>query len=429
MRASKYQRVRRWFRRILSSNRRRLPAKPPSSQRSGRELSRQVLTTVIGTDVTPEQIAAAFIAAELGYPREQCELIDAVNRPDGVARTLYKGRRTDVSGRTWTIVPGGKQDADVAAAEMLGAAMRDVPRFSAMVGHLVGSLAYGYAASEVIWKFDRRVGKIVPERFENVSPRQFNIVDNELRLATNDSPWGEPLMPGSWVTMVQDGDEELGCRALGRTTVLLSVLKILSIRNWVGFVQRFGIPFVQATVEQYHDQASRRVAQEMVAAFGDDGGAVLPDGVKTEIHDGGRSDGEVHGSLLAYLDDQLRSAILGVTLTTSSGGTTGTHALGRVHGNKEWRAIQSDAAAVADTLQECVSVPFMHFNGLAGNPPRWVFHVVPNLAPSDVAGVIDDAVNNLGLDVSEGQTRELLGLRKPSSAQDTLPGRTAKVAA
>jgi phage gp29-like protein len=399
----------------------------PTRRSQAQELAHRNRFLHPAVELDPERIEAIYRSAEAGDPRMQVALFDDVLERDPKTLNLYEQRAGAVAGRPWSIVPGGASARDAQAAARLEEALRSVPGFAATVQHWLGANLVGYAASELLWTFDRRRRLIVPAQFLDVHPGYFRIVDqtDELLLRTRPAPAGEPLAPGSWVVTTRPGTRPLACRGLGRVTTLYSALKLQGVRNWAGYVARFGIPLLAlkaGLASMDTDQPSRAAAQEVLERLGEDLAAVLAQDMELEIHDGARPDASLHSSFCEWVDRQIATAVNGVTLANDGGATGATHALGRVHADIRWEAILRDARMIAETFEAQVARPFVEFNGLAARPPSITWHVVQQLAPGVVAQIFDIFVNRLGGEASVQQFRELTGFRPPMEEADRMRG-------
>lgn len=405
----------------------KLPASPPSptARRVARAYQRSVIHPAY--DLDPERINAAYCAAENGDPRLQVALWDDLLERDGDSRNLYEQRANAIAGVPWSVIPGGPTKRDARAAALLQEAMAHVPHFQASVTHLLGCNRYGYAASEIEWAYDRARRRVVPRRFVDVHPDEFRIVtsSDELLFRTLDNPAGEELRPGSWWVTARAGTLPLARKGLARVTGINSAIKVFVVKNWVAYTLRYGIPFLIAKLDAYTDQTSRAVAEEILATFGDDGGAVAPLNLELEAIDGARRDAALHEHILAWVDRENAKAVNGVTLANDTGSGSSSYALGTLHGRVRWENIQADAGLIDDAFVQSVSMPFVAWNGLNAAPPRLDFLTVPALSPAEMAQVVDLAINRAGLPVSAQQLRERLGLRAPADDKDRLPGATS----
>jgi phage gp29-like protein len=381
-------------------------------------------------ELDPQRIEAIYYAAECGDPRTQVALFDDLLERDPKTRNLYEQRAAAVSGRPWSIVPGGTSARDARAATRLEEALRVVPGFANTVQHWLGANLYGHAASEILWSFDRRGRLIVPARFADVHPSYFRIEDqtDELLLRTRSAPNGEPLDAGSWVIVARPGTQPLARRGLGRVTSLYSALKLQGVRNWTGYVARFGIPLLAikaGLTATDTDQPSRAAAAEVLERLGEDMAAILAQDMELETFDGARPDASLHAAYCEWVDRQIATAVNGVTLANDGGATGATHALGRVHADIRWEGILRDARMIAEAFEAQVARPFVEFNALDARPPSITWHVVQQLAPGVVAQIFDIFVNKLGGDASVQQFRELTGFRPPVDDSDRMPGASA----
>lgn len=379
-------------------------------------------------ELDPERIECAFHAADHGDPTDQVLLVDEVIRRDPSTANLYKSRVEAVAGRPWSLVPAGTAAADVRAAELLEAALREPGAgFASSTSHWLGVNRYGWAASEIIWTYDRRGRRIVPGGFIDVHASDFRIArERELLLRTVDAPLGEPLDPGSWMVVMLPGTEPLAARGLGRTTTAWSAIKLVGFRNWTGYVAQYGIPLLALKLglaSEDSDQPGREAGEELLARLGEDLKAILPADATLEKHDGARPDASLHQAFEDWIDRQIARLVSGVTLTSDGGGTGATYALGRVHADVRWQLIQRDAVLLGEAFERCVSRPFVEFNGMNARPPRIAWHTVQNLSPLLQVQLFAMATNEAGLDTSAQQLRELTGLRPPSDDADKLPGR------
>jgi phage gp29-like protein len=401
----------------------------PASRSQAAELAHRNRFLHPAVELDPARIEAIYRAAEAGDPRTQVALFDDLLERDPKTRNLYEQRAAAVSGRPWSIVPGGTTSRDARAAAELEQALRIVPGFANTVQHWLGANLYGYAGSEVGWSFDRRGRRIVPAQFTDVHPSYFRIADqtDELLLRTRSTPNGEPLDMGSWVVVARPGTQPLARRGLGRVTTLYSALKLQGVRNWTGYVARFGIPLlaIKAGLSATDtDQPSRAAAAEVLERLGEDMAAILAQDMELETHDGARPDASLHAAYCEWVDRQIATAVNGVTLANDGGATGATHALGRVHADIRWEGILRDARMIAEAFEAQVARPFVEFNALDARPPSITWHVVQQLAPGVVAQIFDIFVNRLGGDASVQQFRELTGFRPPIDAADRMPGAT-----
>lgn len=384
-----------------------------------------------GYGLEPDDVFPAFTAAEQGDPRRQVALFDDLLERDATARNLFEQRVFAVSGMPWVIQAGGDDPADEAAAAALKESVHRVPGFVEFIEHQLSFNAYGYAASELAWC--HRDGRVEIEYIANVHADRFRIATphhapgasrpGDLLIVTDRAPMGEPLQPGKWVITARPGSMPLARRGLMRTCAWYCMFKLFAIKTWVVYAERFGIPLTLAKIGDWNDEEAKRVAREIVARIGDDGGAVVSDAVDVDIRDGGRKSGksDVHGGLVGFCNAENSRAVYGVTLANDNGqGGGASFALGTTHAGIRWENVIRDAILFQHVFEHQVAIPYMHFNGLPGKPPKFRMQVAQSLSPEQIARVANSLVNELGMAVSAQQLRHMLGFRAPLNDKDAV---------
>lgn len=384
-----------------------------------------------GYGLTPQRLVGIYRQAEGGYPLSQCDLIDDIIENDPHLRNLLEQRAQAVAGKPWIIQAGGSRPQDEEAANLLRGALANVPTFSAFLEHQLGFNRYGWAASEADWEFVEVEGRTVaaPVHFANVPARRFRIAPNdELRLITKDyANEGEELAPGKWVVTRRSG-VKVARSGLMRTAAWFALYKRFGTRDWVIFAEKFGIPLVLAVYEETSDETSKDVAAEIVENIGDDGGAVIPKGIGVEIHSEGRNSDSsaTHGGLIAYCNREMSKLINGSTLSNDSGDSGGaSYALGDVHAEVRWDNVLYDAERIQESFRDCISSAFVKFNELDAEPPTLAIRVVRDLQPAALVTIASKMKNELGIDVSTRQLRQITGLQEPAGDEDKAPGMAA----
>ena len=408
---------------------RRLPRRPAGGMASNRNRHHGLMHPGYGLE--PDDVFPAFIAAEQGDPRRQVALFDDLRERDATARNLFEQRIFAVSGMPWVIQAGGDDAADEAAAAALNESVRRIPGFGDFIEHQLSFNAYGYAASELAWCY--RDGLVEIDYIANVHADRFRIATphnapgasrpGDLLIVTDSTPMGEPLRPGKWVISQRPGSMPLARRGLMRTCAWYCMFKLFAIKTWVAYAERFGIPLTLAKIGDWDDEETKRIAREIVARIGDDGGAVVTDSVGVEIHDGGRKTdkSDVHGGLIAFCNAENSRAVYGVTLANDNGqGGGASFALGTTHAGIRWENVIRDASLFQHVFEHQIALPFMHFNGMPGKPPIFRMQVAQSLSPEQIVRVADSLVNKLGMDVSAQQLRHMLGFRAPLNDKDSV---------
>lgn len=378
-----------------------------------------------GYGASPALVNSVFRQAEAGYLGAQCDLFDDLIESDGHLRSLIEGRIGAVAGREWVIQPGSQDSRSIKAAEALERVLRDSLNFHDFIEHQLTANYYGFAASEIDWQ--DRDGDIVPAWFANAPHTRF-VFDpfNNLRLLTPAAQdHGVELQPGKWV-VTRRPHKNLARAGLMRTLAWWAVFKRMSVRDWIVFAEKFGIPNV---IGEYRDNATTEAIQALEKAIrdiGEAGQAVLPESTKIAFTDAVQRSGDnsgLHPAVVALCESQMSKLINGSTLTSDSGGP-GSFALGKVHESRQFSLEVADATRLSHVFRQHIGVPFLRFNGMAGAAaPRLKVQVMQELDAKTRAEVASLVVNDLGAEIDGAQLLDELGFRRPSRAEDALRGR------
>lgn len=380
-----------------------------------------------GYGAIPALVNGIFRQAEAGYIGAQCDLFDDLIESDGHLRSLIEGRIGAVAGRDWVIQPGSQDAQSIKAAGSLERVLRDSLNFHDFIEHQLSANYYGFAASEIDWQ--DRDGDIVPAWFANAPHTRFVFDDfNQLRLLTPANQQdGIPLTPGKWV-VTRRPHKNLARAGLMRTLAWWAVFKRMSVRDWIIFAEKFGIPNVIGVYDDNAATEAKDALEKAVRDIGQAGQAVLARSTEivfSSVAQRGGDNSGLHPAVVALCESQMSKLVNGSTLTSDSGGP-GSFALGKVHESRQFSLEVADATRLSHVFRQHIGVPFLRYNGLAGAAaPRLKVQVMQELDAKTRAEVASIVVNDLGAEIDGAQLLDELGFRRPSRSQDALRGRVA----
>ena len=395
-----------------------------------------------GWDLTPERIRAAFLAAEAGAPWQQYDIFDDAAERDLTLGGLVESRTDALCGKNVVIQPGA-QDADsLRAAEMFRSEVWSRIDWRELVRHhQYGANLYGFGATELDWVYDADLRRVTLRGHWRVRARDFFIatvhnprvpgaVPDELLVRQSLQDFtGEQLIPGKWLITRRTCTVPLARAGLGRGSTWWSHIKMVGIADWQVFVRRYGLPFVLATIGDWTNVEERARAEQILQRIGDDGAAIVPKNSKIDIEfkDGAAgsrdSRSDLHARLATACNNELAKRWNGATLASETGGGASSFALAKEHGGIRFELLQADAARIAECIEQQIIKVWMMLNGLPGVPPRVRFHLVRIADPETYAKTAAIVVEKLGVDLSQEQTLEAIGMRAAESKQDALTGR------
>lgn len=383
-----------------------------------------------GYMLTPDRVWQIHREADTGIPRRQCLMFEDGIESDGHLRGDYDGRMRAVADRDFEVAPGegGNEALNAAAAEAL---RTDLARtnLAEAIWHHQESVFYGYAGVQPRWDVVDQ-GRIAPVWFDIVEHQRWSFpvsdqLDGQPRLRTAANPYpgiGLEGPPGSWWFTAQR-HRVIQRAGLMRTAIWWAVFKRMSVRDWMVFAEKFGLPIV---IGQYQERAAdetRRALEQAIADVGTDGQAVISDAAKIVVQDAGVRNGDVgalHPSVVALCNAEISKLIKGATLTSDTGGP-GSFALGRVHENRQTSLTFADAKVLARSFEAQIARPYVAYNPRfrgAAAPQLWI-HVQPEIDTlTDVK--IAEILQQMGFPIDRGQIGRRLGWRPASSPASTL---------
>ncbi len=376
-----------------------------------------------GHGLEPRTVNSIFRSAEEGVLWRQADLFDDVIESDGHLRSLIESRRDAVSSKEWVIQPGAPDPASVKAAELLSRHLRDSLNFHEFLEHQLSAPYYGYACSEMQWGIAR--GMYAPIWFHNLPHRRFTLVSgNQLELAVS-STRTVPLQAGNWVVSRRH-HHNLARAGLMRTCTWWALFKRMSVRDWVVFAERFGVPFAIGVYEDRAAEDTKKALEEALATLGNAGYVVLHEATKivfSEVAQRAGDSSAVHPALIALCEAQMSKLINGATQNVEQG-AAGSYAQARVHETRSYLLSRADANSLASVFVQCIGLPFLRFNGFPeeASPPRLKMQVFQEMDPETRVTVASKVANELGGELDRTQLYDDLGFRLPGRPEDSLRG-------
>lgn len=327
------------------------------------------------------------------------------------------------------IVETGNKAVDDACLKLLRS-----PEVREGYPHLLQGAYYGLVALEVIWAHDEKRGFYVEEVIP-VPPKNlvFDAMTREPLMRPVERN-GEPVALADYGAqfVVHRHRKSLShpyMKGLAFKLLPYVILTPHGVRLLAGLLERYGEPLRLGLLPD--DAATPpdrlRKIQSMLAKalknIGADGWGVLPRGADIRFETAGNVSGAMHQALLGHVDEIISTVVLGATLTSGTAAAgSNTNALGNVHNEVRSEYAQADAEALALTLQRAILRPFVEANfGPAAEVPSVYFS-------SETAKDMTAWVSNVtalmaqGLEVSQRELREQLGLREPEPGEATAGG-------
>jgi phage gp29-like protein len=378
-----------------------------------------------GHSLTARKLNEIFQTAETGWQTPQADLFNDSIEQDAHLQSQLFARQRAVLSRPWILLPGGDAPAEIEGTKRLKTAMSRT-NWLDFFAHQLKAQWFGFSASEIAWNVVD--GWIVPTWFYQVPHRRFRFgtslqpAGEEIRFILNpaNTADGIALEPGVWAVTRALGDKTVRSGVL-RACQWPSLFKRMSVRDWVLFAERFGIPYVTGTYDGMTSEKDKAVLRQAVMSLGKDGAAIFNKAMEITIHEvsrGGKSD-DVHGAIAHYMDTAISKVVRSSTLLSETQGP-GSYALGKVQQDNSFDVTLFDEVQLAQTFYRDIARPFFAYNGVMGEPANLKIHVQPEMDPATRVAVFDIIVNKLGVKIAVDQVRTEFQLQEPTG--DVTPG-------
>ena len=331
----------------------------PVSDREALDVSRRL---------TPAAIDRIMTAANGGDVEDLCRLCrELPEKSHDVAHAL-RVRRNALLGCKWEIMPGDSQPRAKMAAEALKTALDNtggdyggeigrLESFRRLPRLLSDALLPGFAAAEIVWK----PGGVGFYGFRAVEQRFFTFAKSfspRLRLREN---WNGVELPHGKVifhTMDENGPDPVR-GGLIRPLAWLHCFSNLTLKDLLSFVERYGMPFVVAKIDDKARDKEGNLINSLIRNFGPNGGGIFSLNTELELLQAANNTGDVYFRLLEYVGDAVTKVILGQT--ASSGDSSG---LSKGDAQSEVRQdiLDADARSLEDTINRDLFAVWTHYN-------------------------------------------------------------------
>ena len=264
----------------------------------------------VSTNITPEKIDQIMTSANTGDTEDQCRLSREILEKNADIMQALSTRKNAVIGCGWRLEPGDDSEAARMAAEQLQTALRECggdgsDAFDDLLEDLLGALLPGFAVSEILWQPGGGL-----TGFHHVGQQHFTFVDGYTpRLVTRDNPRGEVIDRKRIIfhrVRFHGGDPARG--GLIRPLAWLHCFKTVGEKDLLSFIERHGMPFVAAKVDETTFEREKNLVKRLIRNFGSAGGGIFTKNVELQLLDS-TSTGEAYFRLLEYLEADAQSSV------------------------------------------------------------------------------------------------------------------------
>ncbi|MGR3433502.1 MAG: DUF935 domain-containing protein [Shimia sp.] len=386
---------------------------------------RSIWSDGVASGLTPQRLAAILRDANNGEIEAYVTLAEEMEERDAHYASVLGVRKRRVSGIVPTVEPVSESARDREVAEAVERRITQHPGFADLVEDLLDAIGKGFSVVEIEWAASG--SEWWPSAFKHRDARYF-LPDPEdpeaIRLRDEDDPArGVPLAPAKWMfhrAKLKSGHWARG--GLARVVAFGWICKAYTVKDWVAFVETFGLPI---RLGRYGPSATREDVEVLfraVANIGSDAAAVLPESMKIDFERATQGAGggtDVFESLARWVDEQTSKAVLGQTMTADNGSSM---AQAQVHNDVRLDIAAADARGLMGTLARDLVAPFVALNfGADVVPPKVRLEVAE---PEDTAQLLERTTGLVaaGLRVKASEVRSRLGYSDPDDDDEVLGG-------
>ena len=340
---------------------------------------------------TPARLYALFQAANSGDIEQLCLCGREILERNWDIQGAMDQRADALCGVGWEILPGGPGEAAKQAAEGFAAALdetglslgfTDRPEtFQELLRNLLDGVILPFSAAEIVWKEGGAI-----EGFQTIEPHCFTLRDSMVpRLVTDEYPDGMELVPDQFIIHQHRRRPDPARGGKIRVLAWLHCLQNWPLKDLFSFIERFGMPFVVARVDQNTWENEREVLQRIIRSFGPDGGGVFTNSTEIQLLNAANTGGDnVYFRALEFCHDAIYTLLVGQL--ASSGDSAGM-SNGDAQSAVRQDILEADARAIESTIRAQIAAPWTRFQFGDGVPvPKIHFKVEP---PEDEKATAD----------------------------------------
>lgn len=381
--------------------------------------------------LTPSRLAAILREADDGSLSTAMQLFEEMEEKDAHLFSVANTRRLAITGLEWGVVSAAdvREGVDRVLAEEVTAYCREVllglETFEEVLQHLALAIGRNISIAEIVWDWDGehlRPMEIHPIDFARIV---FDEMDRWRILMEDEPQSGVAPPPNKFIAHTPhsvSGHPQRG--GLLRVTAMVYLAKNLALKDWMIFAEIFGMPIRIARYEPAATADEKRELLRMLESLGSSAAGIFSRSVELQVIDGRRSGSQPpYKVLIEFLNREMSKAWLGQTLTTDISGQSGSVAASKVHEAVRRDILADDIRKEGQTIRRDFLSPLTRLRfGPDAPVPFFRRKPKPTAEALDLVGMMDVAVNQLGMDVPLGWAREALGIPGMREGDSKVPG-------
>ena len=389
-------------------------AEAPKAGRAIRMESSDRTRNGVSRGLTPERLDEIMTKANSGDIRDLSQLAIDIGEKNWHIEDGMEVRVAAVNKVPWDVEAaedgGDMKIAEAFKAELMACGGFGLDTFRNLVNDMAYAALPGISCHEIIWGAGGSL-----RGFSAIPAYAVMNASGEWDKPQLDTMTGPVDMPRDKFILHRrrsaSGDPLRG--GLVRTLAWLHCFMALPLKDLLRFVERYGMPFLVAKVDQTTWQNERQALKGIIKNFGPDGGGLFTIGTELNLLQAVDAKGDVYFKLLDYAERGITKVILGQLASSAEGGGLGNNGA-QSEVRKDIR--DSDCLVIGDCLNDKLARPWTLFNyGPSAPVPRIVFKTEPE---EDKDKLVDrvEKLSRAGLQADAGEIGERIGIKLSRSA-------------
>ena len=381
--------------------------------------------------LTPSRLTAILQEADDGSLSAPMQLFEEMEEKDAHLFAVANTRRLALTGLDWQVISAAdvREGVDRSLAEDTAWYCREVlfslDSFDQVLQHLALAVGRNIAIAEIVWEVvdgELRPVDIVPVDFTRLV---FDELDRPRVLTEDNDREGVELSPNKFIVHTPhsvSGHPQRG--GLLRVTAMVYLAKNLALKDWMIFAEVFGMPIRIARYEPNATPEEKRELLNMLESLGSNAAAIFSRAIELQVIESKRGASDPpYRAMIEFLNREISKAWLGQTLTTDIAGLSGSVSASRVHETVRQDIVADDIRKEGRTVRRDLLGPLARFRfGPEAPVPFFRRKLQQTRDVTELAGMLDVAVNQLGVSVPLTWAREALGIPEPGQNEETVAG-------
>jgi phage gp29-like protein len=324
----------------------------------------------VARNLTPGKLTRILNNLDSGDISDAMVLFDEMEEKDLHLGAVTQTRVLAAVSQDREITSASGSAKDKVIADFVREKFEAIPRRSALLCALMSAVTHGFAIAEIIWDVSGGVTDIV-----DIKPRpQKYFTFNDMNNGGSLTEFPRYLDPdvANGVELPREkfifhrhyaGQGDCLKAGLYRGVSWYYLFTNFTIKDWLTFIDLYGIPLRLGKFQKTADDKAREVLKDAVSNLGSDAAAIISDDTTIEfIHSALSGDHTLFQSATEFFNSQKSKRMLGQTLTTESGEKGGSYALGKVHDRVRGDIVAFDSKSLDETLNFDLVRPLVDFN-------------------------------------------------------------------